>query len=202
MPERQLKDSKSQFIKIFNNAKNVSASVYLTVGFKPNTRFMVHLSAPEAQNIQQFTQKLIKSSLGRYLKITYTLLGLVRPSQYNSKHQEIEKAFKDGAYKYLIVYPFTKSIEWHLLPFEERREMMKEHVMTARKFVSSINQLLLYAYGVDDHEFIVSYQTDSLPDFQSLVMELRGTKGRAYTKNDLPIFLGTYTSISEALETL
>lgn len=58
----------------------------------------------------------------------------------------------------------------------------------------SIRQCLLYAYGVDNHEFIVSYETPTLPEFQDLVMELRGTEGRKYTANDLPIYTCIYKS--------
>ena len=163
---------------------------------------MLHFTADEAEDIQKNIQSLLQTSLGRHLVITYTLLGLTRSSQYKTQTKREEKEFVDGAMKYLIVYPFTKTTSWHLLPFEKRKEMMEEHVLTARKFNESINQLLLYSYGIDDHEFIVSYQADSLLDFQTLVMELRATKGRAYTKNDLPIFTCTFVPLENVLTTL
>jgi len=199
VPENLLAAYKIAFLQMLAAEVDVSIATYATLGFRTNTRFLLHLHTEDVAMLQRFVQKLVHTDLGKHLRITYTLLGLIRPTQYNSKHAPEEKQFVDGSGKYLIVYPFTKTIEWHLLPFEERREMMKEHVMTARKFSGSISQLLLYSYGVDDHEFIVSYLTDSLDDFQSLVMELRATKGRLYTKNDLPIFLATYMSPDEAL---
>jgi chlorite dismutase len=76
---------------------------------------------------------------------------------------------------------------------------MKDHVAVGRKFNESISQLLLYSYGIDDHEFIVSYQTDSLADFQTLVMELRATEGRGHTLRDTPIFTCTRQTIESAL---
>jgi chlorite dismutase len=36
--------------------------------------------------------------------------------------------------KYNIVYPFVKSREWYLLPYEKRSEMMKEHINVGRNF--------------------------------------------------------------------
>ncbi len=204
VPKEKLKKYKAQFTAHTAKKGSVGVAAYATLGFRPESRFMLHLQAKEAQDIQTFLQELLHTELGVHLKITYTLLGLVRPSQYHPKQiqSEKEKKFIDGEKKYLVVYPFTKTTEWHLLPFEERRTMMGEHVMTARKFSGSIDQLLLYAYGIDDHEFIVSYQTDNLLDFQSLVMALRNTKGRAYTKNDTPIFTCTYMPLKDALEML
>src|SRR3989344_2502685 len=196
LPEEALKKYKKEFIAILEHAKGIGVGAYATIGFVPNSSFVLHLRAPEAEDIQRFVQTLVRSALGAHLHITYSLLGLVRPSQYNPHQTPEEKDFVDDAGKYLIVYPFTKTAQWHALPFEERRAMMQEHVGIARKFGTSIRQLLLYAYGVGDHEFIVSYQCDSLPDFQTLVMELRGTRGRAYTKNDTPIFLCTHLPLS------
>lgn len=202
VPKRELKEHKTAFIALLKELSHVTVAGYATLGFKQGTRFMLHFAAEEAENIQNCVQSLMHTSLGEHLVITYTLLGLVRPSQYKTQGPREENEFIDGAKKYLIVYPFTKTTEWHLLPFEERKEMMKEHVITARKFSASINQLLLYSYGIDDHEFIVSYQTDSLLDFQTLVMELRNTKGREYTKNDLPIFTCTHVPLKDVLQTI
>jgi chlorite dismutase len=77
--------------------------------------------------------------------------------------------------------------------------MMKAHIDVGLKFSANISQLLLYSFGIDDHEFIVSYQMDTLEEFQTLVMELRGTEGRRYTKNDTPIFTCISMSLLDAL---
>src|SRR3712207_8160841 len=42
--------------------------------------------------------------------------------------------FRSQPMKYCIVYPFVKSREWYLLPFEERKKMMEEHILVGRKF--------------------------------------------------------------------
>jgi chlorite dismutase len=78
---------------------------------------------------------------------------------------------------------------------------MKDHIMVGIKH-TSIRQCLLYSYGVDNYEFIVSYETPTLPAFQELVMELRGTEGRRYTKSDLPIHTCIYKSPDELVQWL
>jgi nitrite reductase/ring-hydroxylating ferredoxin subunit len=45
-----------------------------------------------------------------------------------------------------------------------------------------------YSYGIDDQEFVVSFETDSPSDFLDLVMELRETESSSYTLRDTPTF--------------
>jgi len=141
----------------------------------------------------------LHTPLGRHLSISYSLMGQTRSSQYNPTKPPAASA-PETPHKYLTVYPFVKTIEWHLLPFEERRNIMKAHVDVGRKFSSSISQLLLYSFGIDDHEFVVSYQMDSLEEFQTLVMELRGTEARRHTVSDTPIFTCIHMPLEEALQ--
>ena len=201
--EKEKRDAeKEAFTRTLGTLTDVHVSGYSLVGFKAGMQCMFHMQATDADVIQNATRTLLHTKLGAHLKLVYTLLGLQRQSQYRTGAPKEEKEFVPGAMKYLIVYPFTKTTEWHLLPFEERRSMMGEHVMVAKKHSHSINQLLLYSYGIDDHEFIVSYQTESLHDFQTLVMDLRNTKGRAYTKNDLPIFTCVYSPLDDLIANL
>jgi chlorite dismutase len=144
---------------------------------------------------------LLHTELGKRLRLTYTLFGLTRSSQYNPGHAPKE-ADQDLPHKYLVVYPFTKTVEWHLMPYDERRTIMKAHVGVGRKHSEKISQRLLYSYGIDDHEFIVSYYMDDLEAFQTLVMEMRETESRRHTKNDLPIFTGIHLPLKDALEML
>ncbi|HUO56420.1 MAG TPA: chlorite dismutase family protein [Candidatus Paceibacterota bacterium] len=195
---RDLEAIKSEFVALVEARADVYTRAYATLALKARTRFMLHLRADEAKTIQDFVNALMHTALGKHLSITYTLLGITRPSPYNPKGTE--RPEEDPARTYLIVYPFTKTIEWHLKPKEERSRIMKDHVGVGKKFNDNISQLLLYSYGVDDHEFIVSYQTESLIDFQTLVMELRNTEGRGYTLRDTPIFTCIRKSVAEALD--
>lgn len=183
---------------------------YATLGFKAGTRFMIHINAATPEEIQFFVRDLLHTNLGAHLKVTCTLFGMTRESPYKPKHvaesaakiqaePDPEPAAADQPHRYLVVYPFTKTIEWHLLPMEQRREVMKAHVGVGRKWSGTVSQLLLYAYGIDDHEFIVSYYTDKIEDFQSLVMDMRATESRRHTKNDLPIFTCIHMPLGEAL---
>jgi len=187
---------KKEFLKVLQKEKKVIFYTYATLGLKTNTIFLSWLQADTIEEIQDYLNELIHTNLGNYLKISYSLTGVIRKSQYSTSEQS-ETRRKGGAY--LIIYPFTKTHEWYMLTFEQRKELMKGHINVGRKY-PQITQLLLYSYGIDDNEFIVSYETDNLSDFQSLVMELRSDAVRAYTLKDTPIFTCIYKSLGEILK--
>ena len=195
-----------EFCKEIEKNKNVRTDAYATLGLKAGSRLMLHMEAVTPDAIQLLVRDLLHTPLGAYLRVSYTLLGMTRPSPYK-KPSAASVSTPDAnndldiplSHRYLVVYPFTKTIEWHLSPLEERRAVMKAHVDVGRRWSATVSQLLLYSYGLDDHEFIVSYYTDKLDDFQSLVMDMRGTESRRHTKNDTPIFTCIHMPIAEAL---
>ncbi|MGE5073233.1 MAG: chlorite dismutase family protein, partial [Anaerolineae bacterium] len=91
------------------------------------------------------------------------LWGFTRPSQYTKVRsaQEIDP-FATSRKRYLVAYPFAKTAEWYLMSRESRQGMMNEHIRI-RKQYEDIRQLLLYSFGLQDHEFVVVYETDDLP---------------------------------------
>jgi chlorite dismutase len=100
--------------------------------------------------------------------------------------------------RYLIVYPFVKTTEWYLMSRDARQGMMNEHMRIGHDF-DDVRQVLLYATGLDDQEFIVAYETDKLERHQELVIALRSTEGRRYTLRDTPIFTAIHRPVEEAL---
>lgn len=121
--------------------------------------------------------------------------GMTRPSEYSrsaKSAQEIDP-FAARRAPYLVAYPFTKTAEWYLLGRETRQGMMNEHIRIGKQF-REITQLLLYSFGLQDHEFVVVYETDDLPLFSRLVYDLRDTEARRYTKSDTPLHTGVWIS--------
>jgi chlorite dismutase len=81
---------------------------------------------------------------------------------------------------------------------EARQGMMNEHMRIGHEY-EDVRQVLLYSTGLDDQEFIVAYETEDLPRFQSLVIDLRSTEARRYTLRDTPIFTAIHRPLREAL---
>src|SRR3990172_56472 len=125
--------------------------------------------------------------------------GMPRPSDYarGKSAQEIDP-FDGLRGRYLVVYPFSKSSEWYKLSRDTRQGMMNEHIRIGHQY-PQIKQLLLYSTGLQDQEFIVTYETDDLVQFSALVAELRSSEARRFTSMDKPVFTAIYHSPEETL---
>ena len=78
---------------------------------------------------------------------------------------------------------------------------MKDHIEVGRQYPQiSINTA--YSFGLDDQEFVVSFEADEPGEFLDLVQELRGTESSSYTLQDTPIFSCVSMSLNRALDAL
>ena len=132
------------------------------------------------------------------LQAKHAYLGVASLSQYDPDHGP---AFLKGIppKKYLSVYPFTKTPEWFLLPFEERRELMAEHGKMGAEFPSILTNTV-NSFGIADQEFIVALEDDDPAVLVAMVQRLRAARVRIYTQSDTPIFLGLQKELTAALE--
>ncbi|MFN3929095.1 MAG: chlorite dismutase family protein [Thermoflexus sp.] len=131
-----------------------------------------------------------------------TLWGFTRPSIYASGRspQEIDP-FEEGRKPYLILYPFVKTTDWYLMSKDARQGMMNEHIRVGKQY-PSIQQWLLYSFGLQDQEWVVVYETEDLVLFSDLVQVLRSTEVRRYTLRDTPIFTAIHRTPEEMLALL
>lgn len=130
----------------------------------------------------------------KFIEPSYNLWGFTKPSTYTKAKrnpQEIDPYDDNARTSYFIVYPFTKTIAWYLESAETRWEYMQGHIKTGKQY-PEIMQLLVYSFGLQDQEFVVSYETENLSHFSDLVYDLRMTEARYYTERDTPILTGIY----------
>jgi len=57
-----------------------------------------------------------------------------------------------------------------------------------------------YSFGIDDNEFVVSFEAPDPRDFLALVADLRETESSAYTERETPIFVGAAMPLADALD--
>jgi chlorite dismutase len=135
-----------------------------------------------------------------YVDIRQTLWGFTRPSQYSKAQRSAQEIDPFAATRkaYLVMYPFTKTVEWYLLSRDSRQGMMNGHIKVGKQY-EDISQLLLYSTGLQDQEFVVVYETDDLARFSELVGELRSSDARAYTLSDTPVHTALYHPADETL---
>ncbi|MEO8638535.1 MAG: chlorite dismutase family protein [Chloroflexota bacterium] len=175
---------------------------YSTVGLRAEGDLLLWRMADRIEEIEETAADLLASGMGRWLTPAISMIGLTRPSQYVKRPSSQEQSLFTGERsRYLVVYPFVKSVEWYLAPAEERQEVMKGHMRVGHRF-PQVRQLLAYSFGLDDQEFIVAYETDELVAFQDLVRELRETESRRSTVRDTPIITGIHRPLGEILQRL
>ncbi len=182
-----------------NGQSSIDTYSYTTAGLKVGTDFMLWRTGTDLSELQAATSCLLKTRLGAYLSIPYSYIGLIRPSTYVRRQAPQEQAaLEKERSRYLVIYPFTKTSDWYLLSKATRQGMMNEHIKIGHEY-STIRQVLVHSFGLDDQEFVVAYEMEDLLAFQSLVMDLRSTDGRPYTLSDTPVFTAVHRTLEETL---
>ena len=174
------------------------------MGLRSDADFMLWRIGYDLDAFEAMTAALLKTGLGKYLTVTYSYFGLSRRSIYVGEHTpgwENRRYIIPGEGEYLFVYPFVKTRAWYRLPLEERQRMMNEHMHVGRKHYPVKNNTA-YCFGIDDYEFILSFEAESPEKFQDLMMELRESEASAYTELDTPIFTCRRRSLEKILEFL
>jgi chlorite dismutase len=180
-------------------AEDRSLRAYSTVGTRGDADLLLLSQSPILEEIHTFHVVLGQSGLARWASIPYSYLAMTKPSPYSDSESRPEICSSER--KYLFVYPFEKKREWYRLPLAERQRIMANHIEVGRRYPEiSINTA--YSFGLDDQEFVVSFEGDDPGEFLDLVQELRGTESSSYTLRDTPIFTCVAMSLGRALDAL
>ncbi len=160
---------------------------YTLFGLRGETDFMIHLSSPDIELLQHDAALLRRTAIAAYLTTPYVYLCTKRKSEYSAEG-ESEVHLASGEGRFLFVYPFVKTREWYLLSPAERRRIMAEHITVGRKY-PGVRINTAYSFGIGDQDFLLSFDSDDLFSFQTLVMDLRNTESSRYTVRDTPMFV-------------
>lgn len=202
LPEDEREKGRREFARVVEQTEGVKTFSYSTLGLKVGADLMLWRIAGSLDELQEMLAQMLNTGLGRYLELTHSLFGLTRPSTYTRRRTTQEQAVDEQErLRYLTVYPFSKTTEWYLMSKEARQGMMNEHMRVGHEY-AKVRQVLLYATGLDDQEFVVAYETDDLYSYQGLLIALRSTEARRYTLKDQPIFTCIHRPLAEALALL
>ncbi|HEV2475183.1 MAG TPA: chlorite dismutase family protein [Candidatus Dormibacteraeota bacterium] len=189
--------SAEQFAAAVGATSEVLTFSYSMVGLKTGVDLLLWSLAPSLEALEEKTAGTLRAGMGSWMTVRHTFVGLISASQYVKRPSAQEQSLFSGERsRYLIVYPFTKSADWYLLPQEERQRVMNGHMKVGHRY-QQVRQLLAYSFGLDDMDFLVAYETDDLPAFGDLVRELRSTESRRSTVRDTPILTGIHRPIAE-----
>lgn len=208
LPQEEIDAAKEEFINLledYDASDDVIVLAYSMVGVRADAELMLWRISYELENFQKMSSAIFRTKLGKYLETTYSYFSQTKRSMYmdlfNPEHEEDRTHIIPGKAKYLFIYPFTKKREWYLLTKYTRQGIMDEHIYVGNQY-PSVKLNTTYSFGIDDHEFVVAFETDYPDDFLDLVMDLRETEGSRFTENDTPIFTCTAMSVRDAVESL
>jgi chlorite dismutase len=191
LPDAQRSEDALGFCQAVEQA-DVTTFSYSMIGLQVGVDLLLWRLAASLEDLEVAGASALRTGLGRHLRVTQSLLGIIQPSQYVKQPTAQEQSLFSGERsRYLVVYPFTKSADWYLLRREARQGIMNEHMRVGHAY-PQVRQLLAYSFGIDDQDFLVAYETDDLVAFGNLVRDLRGTESRRSTVNDTPILTGVH----------
>jgi chlorite dismutase len=196
----------ASLIEVANTKMKVR--VYSTLGLRDDSEFMLWMISKDVEKMQVMASKIYLTVFGKYIESSRIYLGSYRQSIY-SKNTKMTPGYllednikENEPMKYVIVYPFTKSREWYLLPFEDRMKMMDEHIAVGRKF-PQVRLNTSYSFGIGDQDFMLAFETNDLMVFQDLIVQLRETRVSSYVVKDTPMIVCIYKGgVEEFIKTL
>jgi chlorite dismutase len=199
-PEERAQDKREFAAACHDFAEDHFLRAYSLVGTRGDADLMLRMTSRSLVPIHELHVLLNQSGLMRWADIPHSYLAMTKPSVYSDEPTPLEP--RPGSAKgYFIVYPMWKKREWYGLPADERMRIMRSHIETGRRY-PGIEINTAYSYGLDDQEFVVSFDADDPGEFLDLVQELRGTESSAYTLSETPIFTCISASVERALDAL
>ncbi len=205
LPDEERERGKEEFLAALEeHSGEMLLRSYSLMGLRADADFMLWRIGYDLDAFEAMTGALLNTGLGKYLTVTYSYFALSRRSIYVGEHTpgwENRRYIIPGEGDYLFVYPFVKSRSWYQLPLDERQRMMNQHMQIGRKHYPVKNNTA-YCFGIDDYEFILSFEAESPQKFQDLMMELRESEASSYTELDTPIFTCRRRTLPEILRTL
>ena len=125
-------DETATFLKQQEERGVVVRGLYDVAGFRADADFMIWTHAERVEDLQTTYRDFRRTTLGQASDPVWSVVALHRPAEFNKSHVPAFIAGEDPG-DYVCVYPFVRSLEWYLLPDEERRKMLVEDGMAGRE---------------------------------------------------------------------
>ncbi|MDP6857849.1 MAG: chlorite dismutase family protein [Candidatus Nitrosopelagicus sp.] len=187
MADLAKEESARELENIMENSP-VKIRTYSTLGLRDDADFLIWFMSESLEDIQEAISKIYLTVVGKYITPSKVYLSSTRQSMYAKKNRTHSFVGGLDAKKYTVVYPFIKTREWYLLPLEQRKQMMDEHISVSEKY-PQVELNTTYSFGIHDQDFMLAFESDDLSVFQDLIMDLRGTKVSAFVEVDTPMIV-------------
>ncbi len=173
----------------------VVRGTYDISGLRADADLMIWWHAPESDDLQEAYNRFRRTAFGRRCEPVWSQLALHRPAEFNKSHVPAFLAAEEPK-RYVCVYPFVRSLEWYLLPDEERRAMLAEHGKMAREY-PDVRANTVSSFALGDYEWMLAFEADELLRITDLMRHLRGARARLHTREEVPFFTGRRKPIAD-----
>lgn len=207
LPPDERQAHKAEFAEVIEGmSKRMLTRTFSLVGMRGDCDFLIWTVNRDFDVVQRGMVEMRSTRLGAYLDMPHSFLATTRHSVYvdptaPAAEQQGARAVRSSASNFLFVYPFIKNRDWYMSGKEQRQAMMDVHIEVGRRY-PEIRINTAYSFGLDDQEFVVSFDGDNAHDFLDLVMELRETLASTYTVRDTPSFTCRTATMHDILESL
>ena len=182
-----------------------SFAPYAVLGHKADLLF-IHFR-PTIDELNEVKWRFDKTAFGDVTSAHTSFISVVELSSYTIPpgtdpmsdpvfRARLEPIMPDT--KYVCFYPMNKrrllSDNWYMLSMEERREMMKTHGVTGRKYAEKVRQIVTGSIGLDDWEWGVTLFSDDPVSFKKIVTDMRFDEVSARFGEFGPFYVGSRLS--------
>lgn len=175
-------------------AVTVRGTYHLT-GFRAEADVMAWITANSSDELQDAIAAFRRTAFGRVLEPYWTSIGVHRDAEFNRAHIPAFLAGEEPR-RYLCVYPYVRSLEWYLLPPDERRDMLAEHGRMGRDY-ADVRANTVSAFALGDYEWLLAFECDELERIVDVMRHLRGAQARRHTREELPFLTGIRKPLAE-----
>jgi len=178
-----------EFLDVLEGKGVTVRGVYDLAGMRADADYMTWWHAGNVEALQAAYADLRRTTaLGRASVPVWSQVALHRPAEFNKSHLPAFVAGEDPK-RYVCVYPFVRSLEWYLLPDDERRQMLADHGMQARDY-PDVRANTVPAFALGDYEWILAFEADELDRIVDLMRHLRATEARRHVRAEVPFYTG------------
>ncbi len=200
------REFKGEFQNIFEQYhEDMLLFSYSLIGFDSKADLMFWRIGNSLDLIQEMTAKLYRTNLGSFLETTDNYLSVTKKRMFIAyqENSNLEDRFHivAGEKKYHFLYPCVKHSDLYAKSNEERDTLVEENFMVGKKF-ENIKIHLTHAFGFNEQEFILSFETDEPKDFLALAEELREVPANKFNLRGMPIYTCRQRTLPECLDAL
>ena len=188
-------DETATFLKQQEDNGVVVRGLYDVTGFRADADFMIWTHAERVEDLQATYSAFRRTTLGLASDPVWSVVALHRPAEFNKSHVPAFVAGEDPG-DYVCVYPFVRSLDWYLLPDDERRKMLADHGKMARGY-PDVRANTVASFSLGDYEWLLAFEADELYRIVDLMRHLRASEARMHVREEVPFYTGRRKAVSE-----